>query len=200
MLAGYPDAIVYLLHGASSLLPHALPARSERRHLTTAWYKTARDVGDRLFQARHGARGNAVSEIRLFHPSWWRRNFRENGFAIVHDAPTGLFHTGNMLPGPGLAWRAANGSRRGLAAQDTCSRCGLLDDGRSRLNCQIQGTRASYALMASFRAPGLSDLQTEPGQTTTEKVRPACRRLQYRRAGTGFEHRDKIDPCFYGIG
>jgi hypothetical protein len=60
-----------------------------------------------LFPPRHGARGNTISEIRLLHPSWWRRNFRKNGFSIVHDAPTDLFHTVNMLlgPRPAVAYR-----------------------------------------------------------------------------------------------
>jgi SAM-dependent methyltransferase len=107
LLAGYPDAIAYLLDGVPSLMPHALPRPSELRRLAAAWYQTARDVGGRWFPPRHGARGNIISEIWLFHPSWWRRNFRENGFMIVDDAPTRLFHTGNMLLGPrlGLARR-----------------------------------------------------------------------------------------------
>jgi SAM-dependent methyltransferase len=107
VLAGYPDAVAYFLSGAPSLLPRTRPGESERRRLAAAWYKTARNVGGCLLPPRHGARGNTVSEIWLFHPSWWRRNFRENGFTIVHDAPTGLFHTGNMLRGPhlGLARR-----------------------------------------------------------------------------------------------
>jgi SAM-dependent methyltransferase len=107
MLAGYPDAVVYLLHDAPSLLPHARPRRSELRRLAAAWYQTARNVGGRWLPRRHGARGNTISEIWLFHPSWWRRNFQKNGFTIIHDVPTGLFHTGNMLLGPrlGLAHR-----------------------------------------------------------------------------------------------
>jgi SAM-dependent methyltransferase len=112
ILAGYPDAVLYFLHGAPSLVPHAFPRRSERRRLAMAWYQTARNVGGRLLPPRHGARGNTISEIRLFHPSWWRRNFKENGFTIVHDAPTGLFHTGNMLLGP----RLGLARRRQLAA------------------------------------------------------------------------------------
>jgi hypothetical protein len=27
----------------------------------------------------------------LFHPRWWRRNFQDNGFALIDDAPMGLF-------------------------------------------------------------------------------------------------------------
>jgi SAM-dependent methyltransferase len=54
---------------------------------------------DPLFQRRHGERGNLVSELWLFHPSWWRRNFRSNGFEIVRDEPMGLFYTGHALFG-----------------------------------------------------------------------------------------------------
>ena len=100
LLAGYPDAIAYLLSGAPSRVPHAFPRRSKRHRLGAAWYQTARNVGGRWLPPWHGARGNTISEIWLFHPSWWRRNFWENGFTVVHDAPTGLFHTGNMLLGP----------------------------------------------------------------------------------------------------
>src|SRR5262249_53849918 len=37
MLAGYPDAAAYSLHGAPSLVPHTLPGQSERRRLAAAW-------------------------------------------------------------------------------------------------------------------------------------------------------------------
>jgi hypothetical protein len=40
----------------------------------------------------------------LFHPHWWRRNFRNNGFTVVHDDPMGLFYTGNMLLGAYLGF------------------------------------------------------------------------------------------------
>jgi SAM-dependent methyltransferase len=52
-----------------------------------------------FFPNRHGERGNAISELWLFHPRWWRRNFRANGFTIVRDEPMGLFYTGNFLLG-----------------------------------------------------------------------------------------------------
>jgi hypothetical protein len=32
-----------------------------------------------------------------FHPRWWRRNFRDHGFAVAHDEPMGLFYTGEVL-------------------------------------------------------------------------------------------------------
>jgi SAM-dependent methyltransferase len=111
VLSGYPDAVAYLLTSAPSLLPQALPRGPECR-LAAAWYQTARGVGGRLLPRRHGERGNTISEIWLFHPSWWRRNFRENGFAIIHDAPMGVFFTGNMLLGP----RLGVARRRQLAA------------------------------------------------------------------------------------
>jgi SAM-dependent methyltransferase len=52
-----------------------------------------------LVQGRHGERGNVFSELWLFNPKWWRRNFRANGFTIVHDEPMGLFYTGHFLYG-----------------------------------------------------------------------------------------------------
>jgi len=98
-LAGYPDAVVALVDGAPALLPRAAPGKAELRRLALAWYQTARAVGGRCLPRRHGERGNVVSELWLFHPSWWRRNFRENGFAIVRDEPMGMFCTGHMVLG-----------------------------------------------------------------------------------------------------
>jgi SAM-dependent methyltransferase len=106
-LTGYPDAVLYLVAGIPQLVPRAWPRRTELRRLGEAWYRTARAVAGRCLPRRHGERGNVVSEVWLFHPGWWRRNFRENGFAVVHDQPMGLFYTGNMLLGArlGLAER-----------------------------------------------------------------------------------------------
>jgi SAM-dependent methyltransferase len=52
-----------------------------------------------FFPNRHGERGNVVSELWLFHPRWWRKNFRENGFEIVSEGPMGIFYTGNFFFG-----------------------------------------------------------------------------------------------------
>ena len=51
---------------------------------------------------RHGERGNAFSELWLFHPRWWRRHFGENGFEMIEDRPIGLFYTAETLFGPRL--------------------------------------------------------------------------------------------------
>jgi hypothetical protein len=85
------------------LLPRAAPKGAELRRLAEVWYGTIRYVGGRLLQRRHGERGNLVSELWLFHPRWWRRNFQENGFTVVHEEPMGLFYTGNMLLGGHLS-------------------------------------------------------------------------------------------------
>jgi ubiquinone/menaquinone biosynthesis C-methylase UbiE len=102
-LSSFPDAVVYFLATLPQLLPHALPGRSELRRLASAWYRSARYIAGRLLQRRHGERGNVISELWLFRPEWWRRNFRENGFSVVRDEPMKLFYTGNMLLGPHLS-------------------------------------------------------------------------------------------------
>jgi SAM-dependent methyltransferase len=121
-LAGYPDALVYLVAGLPELLPQGLPRGRELRRLGTAWYRTARAVGGRCLPRRHGERGNVISELWLFHPRWWRRNFCENGFTVVHDEPMDLFYTGNMLLGPHLAL-----SQRGRLAHMLGSACHLFE-------------------------------------------------------------------------
>lgn len=52
-----------------------------------------------VLQKPHGERGNVLTELWYFRPEWWRRNFRDNGFEIVRDAPVGLFYTGEVLRG-----------------------------------------------------------------------------------------------------
>ena len=107
-ISSYPEALVGLTVALPQLVPRKWPTRGELSRLGAAWYRTARYVGGRLFPRRHGERGNVISEIWLFHPQWWRRNFRENNFTVVHDEPMGLFYTGNALFGTylGLAYRA----------------------------------------------------------------------------------------------
>jgi SAM-dependent methyltransferase len=101
-LTSFPDAFVCLCASIPDMLPHAAPKGAELKRLGGAWYRGVRAVGGRIFQRRHGERGNIISETWLFHPSWWRRNFQDNGFELVHDEPMGLFYTGNMLLGTKL--------------------------------------------------------------------------------------------------
>jgi SAM-dependent methyltransferase len=73
-----------------------------------------------FFPARHGERGNAVSELWLFHPRWWRKNFRANGFDIVSDSPMGIFYTGHFFFG-----RHSSFARRARWAKSMGSACHL---------------------------------------------------------------------------
>ena len=89
-------------------MPRALPRGAEGARLREAWYRTARHAVGLCLPRRHGERGNVISELWLFHPRWWRRNFRDNGFIVVRDEPMGLFYTGEVLFGVRLrlGWRA----------------------------------------------------------------------------------------------
>lgn len=51
---------------------------------------------------RHGERGNALTELYYFHPSWWRRHFRAHGFEVAAEEPMGLLYTGHMVLGGAL--------------------------------------------------------------------------------------------------
>jgi SAM-dependent methyltransferase len=111
-VASYAEAVVYLAIGLPQLLPRGLPRKGELGRLGKAWYWTARRVIGHCLPRRHGERGNVVSEMWLFHPRWWRRNFAENGFTVLHDEPMGLFYTGYMV----LGTRLDLPKRRRLAA------------------------------------------------------------------------------------
>lgn len=97
-----------------------VPYPSRIKGLVGAWRLAARHIAVGFYQRRHGERGNTISEIWLFHPGWWRRNFAMNGFDIVTDDQMGLFYTGSMLLGPG--WSIGSRAR---AAQWLGSACHL---------------------------------------------------------------------------
>jgi SAM-dependent methyltransferase len=61
--------------------------------------RAAKILGGAVLLMPHGERGNALSELRLFRPGWWRRNFEQNGFTVVECRPVELFYTGYMLMG-----------------------------------------------------------------------------------------------------
>src|SRR5262249_57386313 len=93
------EAISFFMSSAPQLVPRSVPRTTEMRRLGGAWYRTARHTVGLCLPRRHGARGNVVSELWLFHPRWWRRNFKDNGFAVLADGPLGLFYTGQVLLG-----------------------------------------------------------------------------------------------------
>jgi SAM-dependent methyltransferase len=74
-----------------------LRARSSRE----IWMATRR-MARSVLQKRHGERGNLFSEAWYFHPRWWRKHFRSNGFTLMHDTPLGLFYTAEETFGPRL--------------------------------------------------------------------------------------------------
>ena len=98
-LASYLEAISFSFSSLPRLFPKTTPGAAELRRLREAWYRTARHTVGLCLPRRHGERGNVISELWLFHPRWWRRNFRDNGFAVVGDQPMGLFYTGEVLLG-----------------------------------------------------------------------------------------------------
>lgn len=102
-LAAYPDAILFLMSSAPDLLPKEALHRGEVNRLANKWYRTIRSFVGRCLPRRHGERGNTLSELWLFHPRWWRRNFGENGFTVIDDQPSGLFYTGHMVLGARLS-------------------------------------------------------------------------------------------------
>ena len=110
-LTSYLEALSFAASSAPRLLPRALPVGTELRRLKEAWYRTARHTVGLCLPRRHGERGNVTSELWLFHPRWWRRNFEQNGFAVVRDEPMGLFYTGEVL----LGLRLGLANRRRLA-------------------------------------------------------------------------------------
>ena len=98
-LITFPDALLYVSTTFRNLIPRPSASANEAKRLASSWWNFAKRGASPFLQRRHGERGNIISELWLFHPNWWRRNFTENGFAVVEDEPMGLFYTGNMLLG-----------------------------------------------------------------------------------------------------
>jgi len=99
IVTSFPSALVYLFTALRRIFPGSRDTRSLRR----AWYEAAREAGAALLQPRHGERGHGITELWLFHPWWWRRNFRRNGFTLISEEPMGLFYTGPVLLGAHLS-------------------------------------------------------------------------------------------------
>ena len=72
---------------------------------------TLRRFAASLWPARHGERGNAITEVWYFSEWWWRKAFVDCGFNVVETRPAGLFYSGAML----LAGRLSLDMRRRLA-------------------------------------------------------------------------------------
>lgn len=98
-VTSYLEAISFSVSSVPQLVPRASLTAAERGRLRQAWYRTARHAAGLCFPRRHGERGNVISELWLFHPRWWRRNFEANGFVVVAQTPMGLFYTGEVLFG-----------------------------------------------------------------------------------------------------
>jgi len=68
------------------------------------FYDAAKTIGATALLMPHGERGNAITELSLFRPAWWVRNFGENGFEVIEKRPVGLFYTGWMVLGKSLSF------------------------------------------------------------------------------------------------
>jgi SAM-dependent methyltransferase len=101
--SAFPDAFLYAASLKWQLLPQRTNPSNMVRQLAVGWWSAAKHLSRPFRQTRHGERGNIISETWLFHPNWWRRAFREDGFEVVRDFPMGHFYTGNMLLGPRLS-------------------------------------------------------------------------------------------------
>ena len=128
-LSAFPTAFQYAGTLQAKLLPRQLLRPSQLRSLARAWLQVIHHLAAPFFQRRHGERGNIISELWLFHPSWWRRAFREDQFEIVSDQPMGLFYTGNITLGARLSL-----ARREKLAKVLGSACHIFKVQPVRLN------------------------------------------------------------------
>ena len=117
-LSAFPAALQHVGALGRELGPHGAPTAAELRRLARVWRRAARHLGAPLVQRRHGERGSALSELWLFRPRWWRRNFRDNGFEVASERPMGLFYTGHMVFG--ARWPLERRARLARALGSAC--------------------------------------------------------------------------------
>jgi SAM-dependent methyltransferase len=55
-----------------------------------------------VFPARHGERGNSLSELWYFSRFWWLDMFRDSGWKVQTFMPLRLFYTGYIVTGSAL--------------------------------------------------------------------------------------------------
>jgi 2-polyprenyl-3-methyl-5-hydroxy-6-metoxy-1,4-benzoquinol methylase len=80
------------------------PASAVQSAVTGRLTQAAKTLAATAVLMPHGERGNAISELRLFRPAWWKRNFEQNGFRVVEHHPVDLFYTGWMVLGRFLSF------------------------------------------------------------------------------------------------
>jgi SAM-dependent methyltransferase len=155
-LTSYLEAISFSVSSLPQLVPRAVPRGAELGRLRDAWYRTARHAIGLCLPRRHGERGNVVSELWLFHPRWWRRNFQDNGFALIDDTPMGLFYTGQALLGRRLGL-----AKRKRLARVLGSSCHLfkLVPVPQRANDAADGAHANARTMSCTGRPTVSSVR-----------------------------------------
>jgi SAM-dependent methyltransferase len=91
-----------------------------------------RHLAGNLWPARHGERGNTVSELYYFSSRYWIRLFESTGWKIVSVRPNRLLYTGYFLLGKNPSLRF----RRSLAKYlgSSCYVYALVPDGTTHLN------------------------------------------------------------------
>ena len=122
MLAAFPCGVQKALALVTRPSPPVGSVFQRLRRVVVGFFMILGCLLAPFFQGRHGERGNILTELWLFRPEVWRRNFRANGFQIVHDAPMGLHYTGYFVRG--AAWSLA---RRAALARTLGSACHLFE-------------------------------------------------------------------------
>ena len=98
MLAAFPDGVQKsALAVRERKRGGSLLARAERAFVLTL--AVLRNLFYPFVQGRHGERGSIFTELWLFRPTVWLRNFQENGFDVVHEEPMGLHYSGYFVLG-----------------------------------------------------------------------------------------------------
>lgn len=116
---------IYRVLKQEGVIVHVLPTVAWRIwtslthpiYLLQLWYqhiKTARESGSAqvtttpiipsvwhlwqyLLPRRHGVRGNAMTELKLFSNKHWTHHFKTCGFLILSVQPSGIFYSGNQI-------------------------------------------------------------------------------------------------------
>lgn len=87
---------VYLLQLAYARLKSRGKSRSTQEK-ERSQFPSLFECMQHLFPRRHGVRGNALTELRLFSNDQWALHFEAVGLRIQHLQPTQVFYSGNQI-------------------------------------------------------------------------------------------------------
>jgi SAM-dependent methyltransferase len=97
-------------------IPGHLVSPPEGQGRLRTLFRNLKLVAGGIIPIGHGTSSEGISELYTFSRHFWVRTFNKHGFDVVEDKPMGLFYTGHMLFGKGIAFDRRDKLSRSLGS------------------------------------------------------------------------------------